>query len=488
MVIPPSQTVSSLSVTPPTLSVVAGNSGSQQLKVIATMGDGSTKDVTSTAIYTSSNKSVATVDTNGMITVLPTAAAGGIAKITAAYGGQSVASTVTVIQNPSQTVAGLTMDPNTANIIAGTSGSQQLKVTATMGDGSTKDVTSGSTGTTYTSTNPTAVQVDTNGLVTITSKAVVGAKYTITASNGGQTATSIISYIADPATVVSSMSINPSTVTLGQGDQKQLSVIATMKDGSTKDITSGDAGTTYTSSNTSAATVDANGLVTVAPTATNGAKTVISAVNKNVYSSCIVTVHYDVTLSSISVNPVSTTLAKGQQRQLIVTENMSDGTTGDVTNGGNGTIYTSSNTEVATVDSNGIVTVLPTANSGDKVIITISYNGKITTSEITVTDTVSYLISIDSKYVSYTPGKLVYGYVRDSAGNGVANETVYEAYYPSRFNIPADNQAILGDVSEVKTDKTGYYSFYVYDSGYYLACLSLGANSVREDNYVLVEN
>ncbi|CDF57648.1 hypothetical protein TCEL_01562 [Thermobrachium celere DSM 8682] len=70
----------------------------EQLKVIATMSDGSTKEVTreSGIIYTTNSTSVATVNGNGEVTVSPSASVGFKATITAKYGGKTATCVVTV--------------------------------------------------------------------------------------------------------------------------------------------------------------------------------------------------------------------------------------------------------------------------------------------------------------------------------------------------------------------------------------------------------
>uniref|UniRef100_UPI0028E822AD Ig-like domain-containing protein n=1 Tax=uncultured Clostridium sp. TaxID=59620 RepID=UPI0028E822AD len=135
------------------------------------------------------------------------------------------------------TVSSISVNPKAATILPGQQ--QQLAVTATMEDGNTKDVTSGSTGTTYTSADASIATVDENGLVTVAPTAAVGSTVNVTATNGGKTVTSEITVAQDPATLVSSLSVNPSTASVIAGKEQQLKVTATMEDGNTKDVTSG---------------------------------------------------------------------------------------------------------------------------------------------------------------------------------------------------------------------------------------------------------
>ncbi|WP_315070761.1 Ig-like domain-containing protein, partial [uncultured Clostridium sp.] len=70
------------------------------------------------------------------------------------------------------------------------------------------------------------------------------------------------------------------------------------------------------------------------------------------------------TVNTLTVSPATASVIPSQTQQLNVTANMSDGTKKDVTNSSNGTIYTSSDTSVATVDANGLVTVSGSATVG----------------------------------------------------------------------------------------------------------------------------
>ncbi len=187
--------------------------------------------------------------------------------------------------DPAQTVASLSVNPSMKNVVVGEK--QQLKVIATMGDWSTKDVTSGSDGTTYSSTNTSAITVDKNGLITVLPTAIEGKVVIIKASNGGKTAISIIIITSDSSPIISNISIDPEEVTLTPGEQRQLTVTATMSDEVTKDITSGSEGTTYTSSDDSIATVDENGFVTVIK---EGQVTITAAIDNGLTATCIINV------------------------------------------------------------------------------------------------------------------------------------------------------------------------------------------------------
>jgi len=83
--------VNSLTVTPPQATLITG--ASQGLAVTGAIADGTTADLTTQAAWSSSAPAVATVSAAGVVTAL----APGTAQIVAAYGGQTAAATVTVL-------------------------------------------------------------------------------------------------------------------------------------------------------------------------------------------------------------------------------------------------------------------------------------------------------------------------------------------------------------------------------------------------------
>jgi len=87
----PPPTVTGISVSPRSFSM-SFTGAQQSLSVTARYSDGSSKDVTSSAAYATSNSAVATVSTNGVVT----AADNGNTNITASYSGFSAQSAVTV--------------------------------------------------------------------------------------------------------------------------------------------------------------------------------------------------------------------------------------------------------------------------------------------------------------------------------------------------------------------------------------------------------
>ena len=130
-----------------------------QLTAAARLVDGSTVDVTQTAVWSSSNALLATVAPGGLVSVQ----ASGAVQLQATYGGMlgSIALTVQAPLLPvSVTITGA----------AAPAASFQLTATARLSDGSTVDVTSVST---WTSSVTATAAVSPTGFVTVFAKGPV---------------------------------------------------------------------------------------------------------------------------------------------------------------------------------------------------------------------------------------------------------------------------------------------------------------------------
>ena len=209
---------------------------------------------------------------------------------------------------------------------------------------------------TWESLNPEFVTVD-NGEIT----AIANGTATIKATVNGKEATTTVTVV----TPLKSISISEEKVTLNRPQTIDLDVTYNPDD------TTDDRTVTWTSSNTDVATVDENtGLVTpIAP-----GTAYIKAKVGDKEDTCEVTVK--VPLEGITIKS-ETELLKGKYEELAVTYDPIDATyEGKVT-------WTSSNTEVATVDENGKVTAL---KEGETIIkVTAIENDVEFTDECTVT-------------------------------------------------------------------------------------------------------
>ena len=241
---PPAVTLSSIAVTPATATVAIA--GTQQLTVTGSYSDGSTKDLTGSSTFAASPSGVVSVSTGGLVTGV----AAGTATITASSGGKSGMMSVTV-PAPAVTLTSVAVTPATAMLAV--AATEQLTVTGTYSDGSTKDLTNSST---FAASPSGVVSVSNSGLVT----GVAAGTAMITATSGGKSGTASVTVPA-PVTLTS-ITVSPSTASVNLGATQQLIVTGPYSDGSQATLPA--SGQSFVSSNSTAATVSAGGLVSVA--------------------------------------------------------------------------------------------------------------------------------------------------------------------------------------------------------------------------------
>ncbi len=130
----------------------------QQYKASAVNVGGGSTDVTSSATWASSDTSVATVDSSGLVTALSAGAAdAAIIEISAASGGESDSAPLVVTSSPLST---LTVGPASQVISRG--GTLQLTAIGTLEDSSEVDLADAVT---WTSQDTNVATVDSSGLV-----------------------------------------------------------------------------------------------------------------------------------------------------------------------------------------------------------------------------------------------------------------------------------------------------------------------------------
>jgi hypothetical protein len=149
---------------------------------------------------------------------------------------------------------------------------------------------------------------------------------------------------SNPGTLTS-LSITPGNASIEVGQTLQFTAEGTFSNGSKQDLTNA---VTWASSNTGVATISASGKATAAAQGS----TTISASSGAVTNSTGLTVRPP-TLVSISVVPANALVDIGAPVQLTATGTFADGSTQGITNKAT---WSSSNTNVATVNGTGLVT------------------------------------------------------------------------------------------------------------------------------------
>jgi len=319
--------VTGITVSPTSKSIKIGDSFS--ITPTITPGSATDKKVT----WSSSNNTIASVDTTGKVTGLNT----GTATITATThdGGLKAACTVTV-SNTKINVTGISLSPTTKTM--GVGGSFTIIPTITPSNATDKSIT-------WFSGNPSVATVDANGKVT--ALGIGTAVITATTNDGGYKATCTVT-VSNNIVNVTGVTMIPTSRTMYAGDSYHLDAIVSPDNATDKSVT-------WTSSNPAIATVDENGIVLALKA---GTTTITATTNDGGFkANCIITVTGEVVnVTGITLSPTTKTMYAGESSMLMPTITPDNATNKSVT-------WTSSDPTIASVDENGIVNAIKKGNS-----------------------------------------------------------------------------------------------------------------------------
>lgn len=316
-------TLVSIQVTPTQPQVVAGFT--QTFTATGIYSDGSNQNLTGVASWTSSAPAVASMAAN-----VATGLVAGQTDVQATVGAVTGSTRLTVTQ---ATLSSIAVAPVNPSIARGTQ--VQMVATGTFSDGSTRDISSSVS---WTSASPSQVSfAPSGGLATGNN---VGSPV-VTATFGAVQGTTTVTVTA--ATLVS-LDVTPAHPLVVRGVDQQFTATGRYSDASVQDLTTM---VTWSSSNTGAATIsNAAGSQGLASTSGGSGQTSIGAQLGAVTGSTTLTVR-TATLTGLTVNPVSSTIAKGTNQQFTCTGDFSDGTTADLTS----SVTWSSDNAAATVSN-----------------------------------------------------------------------------------------------------------------------------------------
>ena len=279
-----------------------------------------TNAINRTLLWSSANTSVATVDQNGKVT----AVSAGIARITAkTSNGRYSASCIVYVED---LVSSISFDKSELVIYNGTS----EKITATVLPFTSNQSLE------WSSDNTSVAEVSSSGVVTGIS--IGTATITATAKDGSGISQTCRVEVR-PKVCITDITLNKTTLVLNEGQTETITANVAPDDAYDKSLT-------WSSSNTSVATVDQAGKVTAVSKGT-ATITVTDKDGSAKSASCSVTVNRLVT--SITLNKESIVIRKGKTANLWVTVRPSTASNTNVS-------WSSSNTSVATVSSSGEVT------------------------------------------------------------------------------------------------------------------------------------
>lgn len=301
--------------------------------------------------WSSNQTSIATVDVNGKVT----AKAAGAATITVKTSNGKTATCTITVKDVEAT--GVTVSSTAVTLEVDKTQAITAKVSPDKADQSV----------TWTSSNTSVAAVSSNG--TITAKAVGTATITAKTTNGKTAAVAVTVKAVEATSVAITASVNSCLV------NSTIALAAKVSpDKASQSVT-------WTSSNTSVATVSSSGVVTAKAVGT----TTITAKTANSKSATYTITVNPVTATAITLSETSKELAQDATvtlRATIVPANVTD----------KAITWTSSNSSVATVDTNGKVTAKA---AGTATITVKTANSKTATCTITVTETAVESITFD---------------------------------------------------------------------------------------------
>ncbi len=342
----------SMAVTPAATSMPMGSS--QPMMATATYSDGSTRDVTAYANWTSGTPSVATVSPS---TGVASGIASGTSVITANLAGKTNSTTLTVT---AATLASIAVTPASASVPVGLT--QRFVAMGTYSDASVVDI---STTVAWTSASPlVATVLPSTGVAT----GVAAGSAVITATSGGKSGTATLTVTA---ATLASLAVTPASASVPVGLTQRFVAMGTYSDGSVVDLSTSVA---WTSASPLVATVlSSTGVAT--GVATGSAPITATSGGKSGTATLTVTA---ATLVSIAVTPAPATVEIGFTQPFVAKGTYSDGSVIDLSTS---VAWTSGNPAVATVL---LTTGVATGVSAGSALITATAGAKSGSATLTV--------------------------------------------------------------------------------------------------------
>jgi uncharacterized protein YjdB len=343
--------------------------------------------VSRTVAWQSTVPSVATVNQQGAVTGI----GAGITRIVASVGDKS--DTATIIVRNAKTA--FTVVPNVVSAITGDQIQFSLVPSTSAAAASISDVV-------WSTSNQEVASISSTGLLS----AETAGQVVVTAQVGGELASASIQVKGTP---VSSITLSPTNSTLNPGETTKID--AKVQDDNRRTLPGRKV--TWSSSNTAVARVGSDGTVTAVAKGTaiitGEVDTLAATATVNVLATPVAT---------ISISLASSTIAVGQTTTATVT--LLDASGAPLT--GKTIAYQSSNSALATVNSNGVVTGVA---NGSVTISAIS-DGKIASAPLTIASLTASTIAISPTAPTAAVGQSAQltAVVRDASGNILSNRPV----------------------------------------------------------------
>ncbi|MGR5112727.1 beta strand repeat-containing protein [Vibrio jasicida] len=387
----------SIQVTPAKTSIVEGNS--YQYVATALYSDGSTPDVTSSVNWSVSNDGVATI-INGLVTGVSE----GQVEITASKG--EVTSNKASLSVEKASIVSIQITPAKKDL---PKGDTQQYVAMAMYNNDTEEDVSDKVG--WSSSDTEIATVSIKGLATGAKEGSVA----IVATLSGVTSNSATLNIT--SAVVRSLQITPVDKNLPKGNEQQYIAVATYSDGLTLDVTEK---ANWVSSDTQIATITKDG---IAQGVEEGLVTISGSVDGITSNNARLTITSAV-INSIEVTPLSSSIAKGNNKQFNATGVYSDGTRLDITNE---VSWSSATVATATISKTGLATAIEIGSSA----ISASKDGAVSNNaELNVTAAVLQNIAVTPADVNLSVGETqqyeAEGFYSDDSSRDITNEVTWK--------------------------------------------------------------
>ncbi|MEP5765915.1 MAG: Ig-like domain-containing protein [Halieaceae bacterium] len=326
-------TITQLVITPAFNEGPAGTES--QLKATATYSDNSQRDVTRDVEWSTANSAVATVGPAGKLSFLAEGTTTIFGKLQGAPTAEAEARTTPALLET------IVLTPDPLSLRVGDSG--QMLATGTYSDGSTADVTDEAD---WTTGDPGIATVDAGGLVSGVAEGAARVKASI-AEVAGTADVNV-----RPATLTS-IQIEPGAVDAPAGTEGRLRATGYYSDGSQQDLT---AVATWDSADEAVAVVGNGdvygGELKLKATGTTEVGAALGAVSNKITVKVTAAI-----LESIDVQPAVASIPRGTQQQYTATGEYSDGSYRQL-NDDPGLIWTSTEPQVASIDSDGLATAV----------------------------------------------------------------------------------------------------------------------------------
>jgi len=431
-------TLVSIDVTPPDPSIATGTT--QQFTATGVFTDTTTQDLTSSATWSSSAEGVATISNALGSEGLATGNAAGATTITAAFGGLSDSTTLTVT---AAVLVTLEVTPDDSSIASG--GKQQFTATGAYTDNSTQDLT---TSVTWSSSDDSVAAISNAG----------GSEGLATGSKVGETTiTATLGTISDSTTLtvtaatLVSIAVTPVDPSIASGKKQQFTATGTYTDDSTRNITTS---VTWSSSDEDVATISNASGSDGRATGKEEGVTTIRATSASISGTARLRVTA-ATLVSIEVTPANPSIVNGTTKQFTATGVFTDDSKENLTSSAT---WSSSDKDVATISNAGSSRGRASSKEVGSTTIKATLDGISGSTTLTVTEATLAKIDVTPANPSITEGTKkqfkATGAYTDSSTQDVTQEATWSSSDEAVATISnAGNSRGLATGSDVGSTK-----------------------------------